>query len=282
MSNKKKKSKRTQARVPKIIIVAICLIGAVLSLSAIVSGFSLGDVNHDGDVKANDARFVLRFAAKLDEMIDEFLADWDGNGQIKANDARGILRYFAGLEKETRATEKQTGANNTTSVFVPSSGGFSLDMVPGYSGDSYVTVNNNIPFFSEDDFTTDSYEYYSPLDSLGRCGYAMSCIGTDLMPTEKRGNISSVKPTGWHSVQYPVIPSGALYNRCHLIGYQLTAENANERNLITGTRYMNEAMIPFETMAADFIKETGEHVLYRVTPYFEGENLVASGVLMEA
>ena len=127
-----------------------------------------------------------------------------------------------------------------------------------------------------------SFEQYGDLDSLGRCTTAYACIGQDLMPTEKRGDISSVKPTGWHNVKYDGIDGKYLYNRCHLIGYQLTAENANEKNLITGTRYMNvEGMEPFENMTADYIKESGNHVLYRVTPVFEGNNLVASGVLME-
>lgn len=157
--------------------------------------------------------------------------------------------------------------------------------VPAYNGSPYVVVNNNVPFFTaSDDNTTSSFETYGDLDSLGRCTTAYACIGQDLMPTEPRGDIGSVKPTGWHTVKYPGIVDGNyLYNRCHLIGYQLTAENANEKNLITGTRYMNtEGMEPFENLVADYIKETGNHVLYRVTPMFEGSNLVASGVLMEA
>lgn len=152
-----------------------------------------------------------------------------------------------------------------------------------YSGQSYVTVNNNQPDFSESDLTTESFEIYSDLDELGRCGTAFANIGSDLMPTEERVSISSVKPTGWHSIQYDNVDGKSLYNRCHLIGWQLTAENANEKNLITGTRYMNvDGMLPFENMVADYIKETDNHVLYRVTPVFEGDNLVASGVEMEA
>ncbi len=135
---------------------------------------------------------------------------------------------------------------------------------------------------TDSDMQATSFEQYGDLDSLGRCTTAYACIGQDLMPTEKRGDISSVKPTGWHNVKYDGIDGKYLYNRCHLIGYQLTAENANEKNLITGTRYMNvEGMEPFENMTADYIKESGNHVLYRVTPVFEGNNLVASGVLME-
>lgn len=148
---------------------------------------------------------------------------------------------------------------------------------------TYIEINNNNPEFSESDFSENSFESYSELDSLGRCGVAFANIGIDLMPTEERGDIGSVKPTGWHTVKYDNIDGKYLYNRCHLIGFQLTAENANKENLVTGTRYLNvQGMLPFENMVADYIKETKNHVLYRVTPVFEGDNLVASGVRMEA
>lgn len=159
----------------------------------------------------------------------------------------------------------------------------SLEEVPAYSGSPYVELDGNQPGFSLEERTTDSFETYSTLDALGRCGPAYACVGQDLMPTEDRESISSVHPTGWVQAEYDFVEGGSLYNRCHLIGFQLTGENANEENLITGTRYMNvEGMLPFENMVADYIKETGNHVLYRVTPVFEGENLVASGVVMEA
>lgn len=159
----------------------------------------------------------------------------------------------------------------------------SIKEIPEYSGEPYVVINDNIPEFEKEDLTTESYEFYSELDDLGRCGVAEANIGQDLMPTEKRGNISQVKPSGWQSVKYDHVDGKYLYNRCHLIGYQLTAENANERNLITGTRAMNaDEMLPFENLTADYIKETGNHVMYRVTPVFEGDNLVATGVQMEA
>ena len=155
--------------------------------------------------------------------------------------------------------------------------------IPPYSGAAWVEIADNIPAFEEDELITESFETYSDLDSLGRCGTAYANVGLDLMPTESRGSISQVKPTGWHSTQYDIVDGKYLYNRCHLIGYQLTAENANKQNLITGTRYLNvTGMLPFENLVADYIKETGNHVLYRVTPVFEGENLVASGVQMEA
>lgn len=164
-----------------------------------------------------------------------------------------------------------------------SAGSVSLEEVPAYSGSPYVELDGNQPGFSLEERTTDSFETYSTLDALGRCGPAYACIGQDLMPTEDRESISSVRPTGWVQAEYDFVEGGSLYNRCHLIGFQLTGENANEENLITGTRYMNvEGMLPFENMVADYIKETGNHVLYRAIPIFEGENLVASGVVMEA
>lgn len=155
--------------------------------------------------------------------------------------------------------------------------------VPEFSGDPYVIINDNEPEFSESDMTQTAYEHYSELDALGRCGYAMACVGKEIMPTEDRGSIGQVKPSGWHTVKYDFVDGKYLYNRCHLIGYQLTGENANARNLITGTRYLNvEGMLPFENMVADYVKETGNHVLYRVTPVFDGDSLVARGVQMEA
>ncbi|MBE5877306.1 MAG: hypothetical protein E7290_10525 [Lachnospiraceae bacterium] len=161
--------------------------------------------------------------------------------------------------------------------------GTSALAIPAYIGESFVVLNNNIPLFAETELTTTSFEYYSPLDALGRCGVTYACIGTDIMPTEERGNIGQIKPTGWHTIKYEGIDGNYLYNRCHLIGYQLTGENANEQNLITGTRSMNvDGMLPFENMVADYVKETGNHVLYRVTPIFEGDNLLATGVQMEA
>ena len=154
--------------------------------------------------------------------------------------------------------------------------------VPAYSGQAYTAINGNVPFFDPAAYESSSFETYDELDSLGRCTGAFACIGVDLMPTGERGSISQVKPSGWQTAEYDIVDGGYLYNRCHLIGYQLTAENANELNLITGTRYMNvDGMLPFENMTADYIKETGNHVLYRVTPLFVGDDLVARGVLME-
>ena len=160
---------------------------------------------------------------------------------------------------------------------------YSIDNVPEYTGEAYITINNNVPEFQESDYSSTSYESYSDLDSLGRCGVAMANIGSDLMPTEERGSIGMIQPSGWHTVKYDIVSGKYLYNRCHLIGYQLTGENANEKNLITCTRQMNVGvMLDFENEVADYIKETNNHVLYRVTPYFEGDNLLASGVQIEA
>ena len=161
----------------------------------------------------------------------------------------------------------------------------SVKNIPDYSGSPYVALNNNIPEFKPEEIVSVSYEQYADLDDLGRCGVTVACVGKDIMPTEERESISSVKPSGWINKQYDtsLVDGGYLYNRCHLIGFQLTGENANKQNLITGTRYMNvDGMLPFENMVADYVKETGNHVMYRVTPIFVGDNLVASGVKMEA
>lgn len=176
---------------------------------------------------------------------------------------------------------QQTESSAPTEITTASS--FSLSDVPAYSGKAYISVNGNVPYFTAAELTTTSFETYSDLDTLGRCGVTYACIGQDLMPTKERGSIGMVKPTGWHTVRYDDLVDGKyLYNRCHLIGYQLTGENANTKNLITGTRYLNiEGMLPFENMVADYIQETDNHVLYRVTPIFEGNNLLANGVLME-
>lgn len=155
--------------------------------------------------------------------------------------------------------------------------------LPEFSGSAYIELNGNMPYFSLDDYPKESFEEYGELDYLNRCTACVANIGPDLMPTEERGYIGSVKPSGWHSEKYDFVDGKYLYNRCHLIGYQLSGENANEKNLITGTRFLNvEGMLPFENMIAEYVRESGNHVLLRVTPRFEGENLLASGVFMEA
>lgn len=159
---------------------------------------------------------------------------------------------------------------------------FSLDSIPPFTDRAYVELEENRPSFTEEEITATAFEQYAPLDALGRCGTALASVGQELMPTDDRGSIGSVKPSGWQTVKYDIVDGKYLYNRCHLIGFQLTGENANERNLITGTRYLNiKGMLPFENQVADYVKETGYHVMYRVTPIFQGDELVARGVEME-
>ena len=173
------------------------------------------------------------------------------------------------------------GTTSTTAITTTES--YSIDEIPEFSNEPYVVINDNIPDFSSSDYSTSSYESYGDLDYLGRCTSCIACVGTDTMPTEKRGAIGSVKPTGWQTVKYENVDGKYLYNRCHLIGYQLTAENANEKNLITGTRYLNvDGMLTFENEVAHYVEETSNHVLYRVTPIFKGKELVARGVQIEA
>ena len=180
------------------------------------------------------------------------------------------------------AAQVQSDDSKQKVVHTGTASAFNAADVPAYSGKPYTAVNNNEPYFTSDNLTTEAFENYSELDALGRCGVAYANVCLETMPTEKRGSISEVKPTGWHSVKYDNVDGKSLYNRCHLIGYQLTAENANQQNLITGTRYLNvDGMLPFENIVADYVKETDNHVLYRVTPIFTGDNLVADGVLME-
>ena len=180
------------------------------------------------------------------------------------------------------AAQVQSDDSKQKVVHTGTASAFNAADVPAYSGEPYTAVNNNEPYFTSDNLTTEAFENYSELDALGRCGVAYANVCLETMPTEKRGSISEVKPTGWQSVKYDNVDGKSLYNRCHLIGYQLTAENANQQNLITGTRYLNvDGMLPFENMVADYVKETDNHVLYRVTPIFTGDNLVADGVLME-
>ena len=167
-------------------------------------------------------------------------------------------------------------------VLIPQAPAVSLDAIPVWSGDAWIAIDNNIPGFTAEDLTTEPFEQYSPLDDLGRCGTAYACVARELMPTEDRESISSVTPSGWVNKKYDFIDGKYLYNRCHLIGFQLTGENANKRNLITGTRYLNiEGMLPFENMVADHVQEEDHHVLYRITPVYQEDALVCSGVQME-
>lgn len=207
-------------------------------------------------------------------------ASADLSGTEGAGHAAGAV--VAG-EDSSGALGSKDNADGPQEDLVNNNSYVSIDAIPAYDGKAYVAVNNNEPFFTDSDMTTNAFENYSDLDSLGRCGVAYANICRDIMPTEERGKIGMIKPSGWHTVKYDVIKDRYLYNRCHLIGYQLAGENANPKNLITGTRYLNvEGMLPFENLVADYVNNTGNHVLYRVTPMFSGSNLVANGVLIEA
>ena len=201
-----------------------------------------------------------------------FLTYIEENAQILWEDvSESASDAVAGLLEQSRT---KTG-EQTESV--------SLNQIPEYSGNPYVEINGNVPSFSDEKKAGPAYEFYSELDSLERCGYAESKITPELMPAEERGAIGMVKPTGWHTVKYDNVDGKYLYNRCHLIGYQLTGENAIKKNLITGTRYLNvTGMLPFENEVADYVHSTGNPCMYRVTPVFQGDNLVARGVEMEA
>ena len=193
-----------------------------------------------------------------------------------------ILIIFIGYYENKYGTD--VDGNQNVQVLESIQKSFNLDDIPEFDGKTpYVIINNNEPNFPEEDFNSNSFEKYSELDSLGRCGVAYANVSKVTMPTEDRGEISKVKPTGWHTVKYDCVEGKYLYNRCHLIGYQLTAENANKQNLITGTRYLNvDGMLPFENQVAEYVKQENGHVLYRVTPIFKENNLVANGVQMEA
>nr|WP_242958207.1 DNA/RNA non-specific endonuclease [Lachnoclostridium sp. An76] len=197
--------------------------------------------------------------------------------------AGAVLCLSAALTACGAADGTWTGTAGVPDPAVQAESADTIAEVPEYDGVPYVEINDNEPEFTEAELTTESYEEYSELDPLGRCGTAEACIGEDLMPDGEREDISEVEPTGWENREYDIVDGGYVYNRCHLIGFQLSGENANEENLITGTRYMNtEGMLPFENMVAEYVQETDNHVMYRVTPVFEGDDLVASGVQMEA
>lgn len=190
-----------------------------------------------------------------------------------------FILLLSGCSQEVQYDNKSKNINVKDYVITRAS----LENIPKFKDEPFVEINENIPYFDDKYKNKSSFESYSELDELGRCKMAFANIGKDLMPTEERGSIGMIKPSGWHTVKYDIVDGKYLYNRCHLIGFQLTGENANPKNLITGTRYLNvEGMLPFENLVAGYIKETNNHVLYRVTPIYEGNNLVASGVQMEA
>lgn len=269
----KKTSVQKKATQTKKIPVVILLLAAILLMAQLIFHSPIPDelapiLEQVSGGRITESQFAeaREQADKLKDSISQFLPDESqaaSDGQTTPNDtANGSL------------------PQDILSSSIPVA---SLAELPEYSGDPVVMINDNIPYFTPEDLVGTSFESYSALDGLGRCGVAYANIGTDLMPTDKREAISSVKPAGWHSVKYDCVEGKYLYNRCHLIGYQLTGENANEQNLITGTRYLNvTGMLPYENMVAEYVQETGNHVLYRVTPIYEGDDLLAKGLLMEA
>lgn len=254
---------------------------------------SIGDFNADGIINISDAVFLMRYITE-DSTLEiptqtGFDPDLDDDGILTILDVQFFLRHhfdqtIVTEPPKTDNISETTTLTTTTALPVESDYLLHLRTLPAYDQLPYITVNQNRPYYSVNATETTAFEFYSPLDDLGRCGYCEACIGQELMPTEKRESIGMVKPSGWQLARYDGIVDGNyLFNRCHLIGFQLTGENANVCNLITGTRYLNvTGMLPFENMTADYIKSTGNHVRYRVTPYFDNQNLVATGVLMEA
>ena len=279
-----------------------------------------GDVNNDKSVTAVDASRVLTEYSLTSTNQPSILndvqkksADVNSDGMIDARDASLILKYYAyssvggdiSMEEfaacggnienptitttatvssvTTASTTTAESATTTATSFAVLPVSFEYGELPTYTEIPFTVLNNNVPYFDPSDFDGESFEYYSELDEIGRCGVCMVCVGEDIMPVDDRRDISSIKPTGWHSQTYDIIKGKYLYNRCHLIGYQLTGENANRNNLITGTRYLNvDGMLPFENQTASYVETTHNHVLYRVTPVFEDTELVCRGVVMEA
>ena len=261
----------------------------------------LSNVNFITDVTFSESSVEIQKGATYTVTADfDGLGEWDLSGvTVKSKnvtiatvttrtiDEDSIAIDISGIEIGSTTVslyiDDEDAGESISVVVVAAAISYDLSNIPEFDDvTAYVILNDNVPFFTEDDYMTEAYEFYSPLDDLGRCGMTIACVCIETMPTEERGAIGSVKPTGWHTVKYDIISGKYLYNRCHLIGYQLTAENANERNLITGTRFLNiEGNLVFENMVADYVKETHNHVMYRVTPVFVGDELVARGVIME-
>lgn len=243
------------------------IIAVVALLVVLVSAFS----GQDSEITTQTTTEIIETTLKNQAILNDTEKETaDPTEAEKAEDKT--------TENETQKTNKPQSVGDDNSKAV-------LSKIPEYSGRPFVVINDNIPSFNKYELTTKGYETYASLDSLGRCGGAVASCGREIMPeaNEERGSISSVKPSGWVQAQYDWVSGKYLYNRCHLLGWQLSAENANKRNLITGTRYMNtEGMLPFENMVADYIRETNNHVAYRVTPIYNGSDLVARGVQMEA
>ncbi len=255
----------------------------LIPIRAVIESFG-GDVGWDGatqTVTLNMKADTIRLTIGVNTAYFNDTAEWiDVAPQIINERTMLPIRYIA--ERFGLSVDWEGDSLTVTISRDDVTKTFSYDEVPPYQGEAYAVINNNVPYFTKNEITAQSFELYSSLDHYGRCGECTASVGIDLMPIEERGDISSVHTSGWQSIETDAVAGGYLYNRCHLIGHQLSGEDANPRNLITGTRYLNiEGMLPFENMVADYVKETHNHVMYRATPVFIGNNLVASGVLLE-
>lgn len=253
------KAEGSKLKKRRLLKLAICMVAVIVTISTGASS----------EQNTNTQKTAIERSDKANATKDN---------DAKAEDGKNNMTDTAAEAKKDNEAGK--AENATPAASAPT---ISSSDIPAYSGNPYVEINGNVPYFTDADMTTEAFERYSALDGLGRCGTAYANVCKDIMPTAPRGPIGSVKPSGWQSVKYDNVDGKYLFNRCHLIGYQLSGENANEKNLITGTRYLNvDGMLPFENMVADHVKEVNDHVLYRVTPVFDGNNLVANGVLIEA
>ncbi|MBQ7045865.1 MAG: DNA/RNA non-specific endonuclease [Clostridia bacterium] len=258
------------------------LISIILALSLLLTFAGCGDVDNSSS-NPNESGY-LSSVESVDSSVE---GDENNNSsdQTTASDKPQNSSNIQGTASDNVPTSKPANSSKPSNTGTGQAQGINLKDIPAYSGNAYVVINNNVPGFSAAELTSVGYETYSNLDSLGRTKTALASVGKDTMPkpSEERESISDIKPTGWQQKKYDSVNGGWLYNRCHLIGWQLSAENANSKNLITGTQYLNiSGMLPFENMVADYIKETGNHVAYRITPIYDGNNLLASGVQMEA
>ena len=254
----------------------------MLAILLVLAAFAMAEVNHGLQDEGAWTTEQQGDATYTETGTEQNGADSQDSGTTADNQSKGNGENAvdAGHAADSQSEAVTVGENSEQTAKITE---ITLADIPEYSGEAYAVLNDNVPLFTASELAvTESFEEYSELDALGRCGVAYANVGTDIMPTESRGSIGQVKPTGWHTAKYDSVNGEYLYNRCHLIAFELAGENANEKNLITGTRYMNvTGMLPFENMVHDYVKETGNHVLYRVTPMFEGDDLVARGVLME-
>ena len=268
----------------KISVISI-VIAIIAAISVIFVGVSFGNNTEKEDTTVESSGFVVSGTQNKNE--NNKIPGLDKNESDEEAGQENVVsnNNLPGKEAQNNSIDNTKGSDAVVDEIKGINKNYKVNLktIPRFSGKAYWVVNDNIPGLKADDLNEKYFEKYSALDSLGRCGVAYACLGKETMPTEERGEIGQVKPSGWKTVKYDCVDGKYLYNRCHLIGFQLSGENANNRNLITGTRFMNvQGMLPFENMVADYIKETGNHVLYRVTPVFKDSELVARGVQIEA